>query len=152
MIKKDLFDTNASLYVLSCLMHKPLLLQDERYAFVKTDFYKPLQQMVFYAIFNMAQNGVERITPQDIDLYIKQFDTQYEFYKKEKGYEFVVQCYQTAEGSDEHQFDSYYNRLKRCSNLCQTCFGPGNHNCLDCLKLKYLQVTLLKLFLPGEFQ
>lgn len=117
MIKKDLFDTNASLYVLSCLMHKPLLLQDERYAFVKTDFYKPLQQMVFYAIFNMAQNGVERITPQDIDLYIKQFDTQYEFYKKEKGYEFVVQCYQTAEGSDEHQFDTYYNRLKKFSVL-----------------------------------
>ena len=117
MIKKDLFDTNASLYVLSCLMHKPLLLQDERYAFVKTDFYKPLQQMVFYAIFNMAQNGVERITPQDIDLYIKQFDAQYEFYKKEKGYEFVVQCYQTAEGSDEHQFDTYYNRLKKFSVL-----------------------------------
>ena len=117
MVKKDLFDTNASLYVLSCLMHKPLLLQDERYAFVKTDFYKPLQQMVFYAIYNMAQNGVERITPQDIDLYLNQYETQYEFYKKEKGYEFVVQCYNTAEGSDEHQFDTYYNRLKKFSVL-----------------------------------
>jgi len=117
MIKKDLFDTNASLYVLSCLMHKPLLLQDERYAFCKTDFYKPLQQMVFYAIYNMAQNGVERISPQDIDLYLNQYETQYEFYKKEKGYEFVVQCYQTAEDSDEHQFDTYYNRLKKFSVL-----------------------------------
>jgi len=39
MIKKDLFDNNTSLYVLSCLMHKPLLLQDERYVFIKTDFY-----------------------------------------------------------------------------------------------------------------
>ena len=68
MIKKDLFDTNASLYVLSCLMHKPLLLQDEQYVFTKTDFYKPLQQMVFGAIYNMAQNGVEHITTQDIDL------------------------------------------------------------------------------------
>ena len=117
MIKKDLFDTNASLYVLSCLMHKPLLLQDERYVFVKTDFYKPLQQMVFYAIFNMAQNGVERITPQDIDLYLHQYETQYEFYKKEKGYEFVTQCFQTAEGSDPQQFDYYYNRLKKFSVL-----------------------------------
>ena len=85
MIKKDLFDTNASLYVLSCLMHRPLLLQDERYVFVKTDFYKPIQQIVFYAIFNMAQNGVEKITPQDIDLYLNQYEAQYEFYKKEKG-------------------------------------------------------------------
>ena len=91
MIKKDLFDTNASLYVLSCLMRKPLLLQDERYAFVKTDFYKPLQQMVFYAIYNMAQQGVERITPQDIDLYLHQYESQYAYYKEHRGYEFVIQ-------------------------------------------------------------
>ena len=117
MIKKDLFDTNASLYVLSCLMRKPLLLQDERYAFVKTDFYKPLQQMVFYAIYNMAQQGVERITPQDIDLYLHQYDSQYTYYKENKGYEFVIQCYQTAEGSDEKQFEAYYNRLKKFSML-----------------------------------
>ena len=117
MIKKDLFDTNASLYVLSCLMHKPLLLQDERYVFEKTDFYKPLQQLVFGAIFNMAQNGVEKITTQDIDLYLKQYDAQYEYYKINKGYEFINQCFQTAEGSDEKQFDYYYNRLKKFSML-----------------------------------
>lgn len=117
MIKKDLFDTNASLYVLSCLMHKPLLLQDEQYVFTKTDFYKPLQQMVFGAIYNMAQNGVEHITTQDIDLYLKQFDSQYEYYTKNKGYEFVLQCFQTAEGSDEKQFDYYYTRLKKFSML-----------------------------------
>lgn len=117
MIKKDLFDTSASLYVLSCLMRDPLLLQNEKYAFVKTDFYKPLQQMVFVTIYNMAQNGVERITPQDIDLYISQYEGQYEYYKQNKGYEFVVQCYQTAEGSDEKQFDGYYQRLKKFSVL-----------------------------------
>jgi len=117
IIKKDLFDTNASLYVLSSLMHNPLLLQDERYAFVKTDFYKPIQQLVFYAIFNMAQNGVQSISPQDVDFYINQYPAQYEFYKKEKGYEFVTQCYQVAEGSDKHQFDMYYMRLKKFSVL-----------------------------------
>ena len=117
MIKKDLFDTNASLYVLSCLMRNPLLLQDDKYSFVKTDFYKPIQQMIFIAIYNMAQNGIERIVPQDIDLYISQYDSQYEYYKQNKGYEFVTQCYQTAEGSDERQFDIYYNRLKKFSVL-----------------------------------
>lgn len=117
MIKKDLFDTNASLYVLSCLMRNPLLLQNDKYAIVKEDFYKPLQQMVYVTIYNMAQNGVSRITPQDIDLYISQYESQYAFYKQNKGYEFVVQCYQTAEGSDEKQFDTYYNRLKKFSVL-----------------------------------
>ena len=117
LVKKDLFDKNASLYVLSCLMRKPLLLQDDRYAFVKTDFNVPLHQMVFFAIYNMAQSGVEKISPQDVDLYLKQYGAQYEFYKKEKGYEFVLQCFQTSEGSDEHQFEYYYNRLKKFSML-----------------------------------
>ena len=117
MIKKDLFDTNASLYVLSCLMRNPLLLQEDKYSLVKTDFYKPLQQMIFITIYNMAQNGVEKIVPQDIDLYISQYTSQYEYYKQNKGYEFVMQCYQTAEGSDEKQFDSYYQRLKKFSML-----------------------------------
>lgn len=117
IVQKDLFDKNASLYVLSCLMRKPLLLQEEKYAFVKTDFNVPLHQMVFFAIFNMAQSGVEKISPQDVDLYLKQYGAQYEYYKKERGYEFVLQCYQTSEGSDERQFEYYYNRLKKFSML-----------------------------------
>ena len=117
IIKKDLFDRNASVYVLSWLMRKPSLLQDDRYAFVKTDFSIPLHQMVFYAIYNMAQTGVAQISPQDVDLYLKQYDTQYEAYKKDRGYEFVTQCYQTSDGSDEKQFDFYYGRLKKFSVL-----------------------------------
>ena len=116
-ISKDLFDTNASTYVLSCLMHKSLLLQDDRYTFCKTDFYKPLQQMVFYAIFNMAQLGVSQISPQDIDLHLKQFNAQYEYYKNNKGYEFVVQCYQIVEVVDDNLFNFYYTRLKKFSLL-----------------------------------
>lgn len=117
IISKDLFDTNASTYVLSCLMHKPLLLQDDRYTFCKTDFYKPLQQMVFYAIYNMAQIGVSQISPQDVDLHLKQFNAQYEYYKNNKGYEFVIQCYQMTEVADENLFDFYYGRLKKFSLL-----------------------------------
>ena len=78
VVKKDLFDKNASLYVLSCLMRKPLLLQEDQYAIIKTDFNVPLHQMVFVAIYNMAQSGVEKISPQDVDLYLKQYSAQYE--------------------------------------------------------------------------
>ncbi len=117
VISKDLFDTNASAYVLSSLMHNPLLLQEDRYTFCKTDFYKPLQQMVFYAIYNMAQTGAEQISPQDIDVYLAQFESQYEYYKANKGYEFVNQCYRMAEGSDEKLFETHYNRLKKFSFL-----------------------------------
>lgn len=117
IIKKELYDKNAAMYILSCLMRNPLLLQNEKYAFVKTDFDLPVHQMVFYAIFNMAQNGAERITPVDIDLSIKQYDSQYAYYQGAKGYDFVLECYNMTEGADGSQFESYYNRLKKFSIL-----------------------------------
>ena len=117
IIKQDLYDTNAALYVLSGLMHKPLLLQDDKYAFVKTDFYKQLQQIIFYAIYNMAQNGMENICPADVDLYLKQYSSLYEYYKANKGYEYLLQCFQAAETNDGSQFDYYYYRLKKFSLL-----------------------------------
>lgn len=116
-IKKDLFDTNASLYVLSCLMRDPLLLQSDKYTLVQTDFYKPLQQLVFSAIYNMAQQGVKNITPADVDLYLKQYESQYEYYRKNKGFEYVNQCYNAAEAADEHKFEIFYTRLKKFSVL-----------------------------------
>lgn len=115
--RDELYDQSASLYVLSCLMRNPLLLQNEKYAFVQTDFYKPLQQMVFFAVYNMAQNGAERITPQDVETYLKSYDSQYAYYKANSGFEFVLQCYKTTEGSDGSQFDHYYETIKRFSVL-----------------------------------
>ena len=116
--KSELYDQSASLYVLSCLMRNPLLFQEEKYAFVKTDFFMPLQQMVFCAIYNMAQSGAQHITPQDVDTYLKSYGSQYEYFKANKGFEFVRQCYDTTEGSDiRNQFDFYYNTVKKFSVL-----------------------------------
>lgn len=115
--RDELYDQSASLYVLSCLMRDPLLFQDEKYAFVKTDFYKPLQQMVFFAVYNMAQNGAEKITPQDVDTYLSSYESQYAYYKANNGFEFILQCYKTTEGSDRSQFGHYYQILKKFSVL-----------------------------------
>jgi len=98
-------------------MRDPLLFQDEKYAFVKTDFYKPLQQMVFFAVYNMAQNGAEKITPQDVDTYLSSYESQYAYYKANNGFEFILQCYKTTEGSDRSQFGHYYEILKKFSVL-----------------------------------
>lgn len=115
--RDELYDQSASLYVLSCLMRDPLLFQDEKYAFVKTDFYKPLQQIVFFAVYNMAQNGAEKITPQDVDTYLSSYESQYAYYKANNGFEFILQCYKTTEGSDRSQFGHYYGILKKFSVL-----------------------------------
>lgn len=114
---KQLYDNNASLYVLSSLMRDPLLIEDNRYALIKTDFTNPLQQIVFYALFNMAKQGVSNISPQDVDFYLKQYPTQYSYYEQNKGYEYILNVYQLTENSDCKQFDFYYNRLKKFSML-----------------------------------
>ena len=73
MADKQLYDKNASLYVLSTLMREPLLIENDEYVLTKNDFCQPLQQMVYYAIFNLAKQGVSTISPQDIDFYLKQY-------------------------------------------------------------------------------
>ena len=84
---KDLYDMQSSLYVLSSLMHNPILLEDNGFTIVKTDFHpRQLHEIVFCAIYNLEQNGVNTITPIDIDSHIKQFDAQYAFYQKNGGF------------------------------------------------------------------
>ena len=116
--KDELFDNSTSLFVLSCLMKKPLLIQDGRYVLTKTDFVQPLQQIVFYAVYNMAQQGAEVITPQDIDICVKQYPTQYEYYHSNKGMEWAINTYKITDDCDiDHQFNAYYQRLKKFSIL-----------------------------------
>lgn len=114
---EELYDQNASVYVLSCLMNNPLLFQNEKYVFTKTDFYKPLQQIIYYAVYNMAMAGAQKITPQDVDSYIRSYDGQYNYYTQNNGYEFVLQCAKTTENSDGSQFEHYYNTVKKFSVL-----------------------------------
>lgn len=116
-INKELSDQSASLYVLSSLMRTPLLLEDERYVVTQEDFTQPIQQMFFTAIFNMTKEGVEKITPADIDMYLKTLPAQYAYYEQHKGYPLLLDTYKITEQSDPKQFDFFYNRLKKFSIL-----------------------------------
>ena len=121
IVKKDLYDMQSSLYVLSSLMHNPILLEDNGFTFVKTDFdQRPLHSMVFRAIYNLEQNGVNTITPVDIDSYLKQFDTQYAYYQKNNGFTWLNQCYDMIKNDnvfDKAKFKMYYDRVKKFSVL-----------------------------------
>lgn len=114
----DLFDKTASIYVLSCLMHDPLLLQDERYVLSVTDFdYSGLHQLVYSTIYNLAAMGSQILTAKEIDTAIKTYGAQYNYYEREKGYEFVVQCYAAVEDNEHKQFAAQYDRVKKFSLL-----------------------------------
>lgn len=117
-VNKELYDSNAALYVLSSLMHKPIWLQDAQFALTQQDFCQTIQQIIFSAIFNMAQQGFSVIRPSDIDLYLKSFDNLYEYYTTNRGFEMVQTINEmTEDATDKKQFEYYYNRLKKFSIL-----------------------------------
>ena len=115
--KTELSDSTASLYIISSIMRRPLLLEDEKYILTQNDFCQPLQQIIFTTIFNMAKQGISIVTPQDVDLYLKTFPTQYEYYEQHKGYQLLLDVYNLTEKSDPSQFDFFYDRVKKFSIL-----------------------------------
>lgn len=115
--RNELADSSAAVFVIVSLMRDPLLLESENYILAQNDFQQPLQQIIFTAIFNLAKTGAQSITPQDIDLYLKSYPSQYEYYQQRKGYDWLLNTYQATEKSDPHQFTLYYDRLKKFSVL-----------------------------------
>lgn len=116
---KDLYDANASTYILGALMKNPLLLEDDKYILSKDDFFQQLHQIIFVAIYNLEKSGSKTLVPSDIDRYLASFEAGYAYYKQNRGFEFVQQCYQNIEDSTLTQFDYYYGRLKKFTVLRQ---------------------------------
>ena len=112
-----LYDSQAALYVLSAIMRKPLLIQDDSYVLLPTDFLKPIHKMIFSAIFNMAQEGIESIEATGIDLYLSHYDAQYSYYKAQNGYNLVLECAKMSISADIKEFEYYYGRLKKFALL-----------------------------------
>lgn len=115
--KDKLCDTNSSLYVLSLLMHHSEYITDDRYPLTYTDFPNQLQQLIFAAIANAATAGATHCTPNDIDTYLQQYDEQYNYYKQNGGFDFLINCYQFTEGTDIAMFGSAYDRIKKFALL-----------------------------------
>lgn len=116
-INKELSETSSTLYVLSTLMRKPLLLEETEYVLTPDDFVQPLQQILFTSIFNMEKNGARQLTPQDVDLYVKTQPSVYQYYNDNKGYEWLQSAYKLTDNDESGQFKYYYTRLKKFSVL-----------------------------------
>ena len=116
---EELYDTNTSMNVLAYLMHHPLILQDDKYAFSKSDFdQETLHEILFTAIYNLAQGGVVNIRPIDIDTQINQSGSRAaDYYKRNSGLNWLQGLYQAGDGMDKAQFDLCYNRIKKLSVL-----------------------------------
>ena len=113
MIILVLSEVNTYKQVLGCLMKNPLLLTEYQDIQIR-DFDTKIAKLVFVTINNMFQNGAVKLEPMEIDINIESHESASVFYAKEKGLDFVKDCYEV---SKIENFDYYYNRLKKLSLL-----------------------------------
>lgn len=116
-VQQKLYDSNAAMYVLGYVMEQPAALRGEKYYLTTNDFVKIGHQIIFSAIYNLAQQGAERIFPQDIDLYLAQYAEQYSIYTEGGGLNFLMQLEKNNFGRDEAQFQLHYEKMKKFTIL-----------------------------------
>ncbi len=116
-MEKRLYDSNSTMYVLGALIRDPSLVEKSSYILTESDFIG-LHKILFGAIYNLRAESIQKITPLDIDLYLKQYSKQYDVYKKENGLEYLQNIYGIVDATfEEAQFEYYYNRVKKFTIL-----------------------------------
>lgn len=114
---KALYDSNSTMYVLGAVMRQPELIHESDYILSTEDF-DGIHQVLFGAVYNLSVKGLTTLTPGDIDLYLRQYSTQYEKYKKENGFEYMTMLSEKVDLTFERtQFEYYYQRLKKFTIL-----------------------------------
>ena len=109
-----LTDNNAYRQIIGSLMKKPMLLleYDDIYT---TDFIdNKVARICYISIRTLYENGVNKMTPLDVDQEIAKYENSAAVYKSQQGLEFLKDSYHY---SDPDNFSFYYNRLKKYSLL-----------------------------------
>jgi replicative DNA helicase len=105
------------MYVLGALLRQPSLMHENKYILTESDF-DGLHKIIFGVVYNLSVEGLTKITPLDVDLYLKQYSKQYDIYKKENGLEYLQNIYGIVDATfQESQFQYYYNRVKKFTIL-----------------------------------
>lgn len=94
-------------------MKNPLLLTEYQDIQMR-DFDTKITKLIFVTINNMFENGAMKLEPMEIDMNIEGHESASILYTREKGLEFVKDCYEV---SKPENFEYYYGRLKKLSLL-----------------------------------
>lgn len=113
-------DKQAIREVLGSFIQEPNLMRE--YKVMKSDFPERFHKIIFAAISNLYQSGIEEIDAVAIDEYLSHYDIQYEvFNKNNRGVEFIDSVKEMALPSN---INYYYERLKKFS-LLRNCVKNG---------------------------
>ena len=110
-----IYDKRNAAVVLGCLLKQPsLLAETDTYLVTTDDFPDRLHKILFSTIFNMFHNGVEDITVNEINAYLKSYPELYQTFNDLKGNDAILTAIEIAEVGN---FKYYYDRLKKLSLL-----------------------------------
>lgn len=112
-----LYDRQSENFVIGSLLNLPLLIHDENYVLSPTDFVSKRNQIIYSVIHNMATQGIEKITPQDVDSYLMRFPEQYQVYNENSGIQALISVSDAVGNPDIKMFESHYNRVKKFTIL-----------------------------------
>jgi replicative DNA helicase len=111
-----LYDTSSENFIIGALLNNPTLVHNELYLVTASDFFNKRNQIIFSVIFNMASQGVERITPQDVDSYLMRFPEQYRVYNENSGINALMAVSEIG-NPDLKIYELNLNRIKKFTIL-----------------------------------
>lgn len=101
--------------IIGCLINEPMLLAAPKiYIDEQLDFTEKMHKLVYGAIYNSFNNGMNKITPIDIDNYLSAFSVNYDYYKNSNGLQYLNDVSNFAQ---QDNFFYYYDRFKKLSLL-----------------------------------
>ena len=86
----------------------------DQYLFSERDFPNEFHRIVFGAIFNLHQMGVDHLTIKEIETYLQNYEQDYARYKVENGAEWLAEAIKNAEPDN---FSYYCSRVKKMTLL-----------------------------------
>jgi replicative DNA helicase len=111
-----MYDKMAVLQVIGSLVQKPELLLDDKYQLSIDEFPERFHQIVFSAISNLINSGINTLGVIEIDNYISSYEKQYKIYNDNNGMEYLENAIAL---SIINNFDYNYNRIKKFSLINQ---------------------------------
>lgn len=111
---KSYVDTSAIVQVIGCIFLNNNLLDNTEYFFNEEDFPEEFHKVIFGAMYNLHQTGIENITINTIDDYLIQRPKSYGVFQLNKGVEYLQKIQEIVQLST---FEYYYNRMKKMTLL-----------------------------------
>lgn len=115
-LKKLYYDSRSGFQIIGCLLKKHDLLRDIKYQLNHSDFCVDFHKGIYTAINNLMEEGIEEITPIEIEAYLSRISPRYYkiVFEDNDGFDWMEESIKHASLAN---YEYSYSRLKKMSML-----------------------------------